>query len=153
MSYTVNSLIGMDTKQQQVASRQQRLALLVEPYRETDPTVAVCLVENVDAMKVCALWPLTPKRWSPAKGGMPDDAAARLEWLWEGCVYDEVWLRETSLVEPDHRFVQVFNMLARARLILPDGSVTMAARALMQRRLARELSKGSARTRARTGRR
>lgn len=115
------------------------LAELLVPFKaEDDPTRIVCLVDDLEAMRVVAVWPNVPMTWKKAKGAQPEERNELWAWLWEGCDVYEPQVAEMAGVG-ERAVAAKITMLASARLIFPDGTVSNLARGLIQRRVSREL--------------
>ena len=104
---------------------------LLAPYR-ADASLErfVCLIDDLEAMRVAAVWPHLPKSWARPRAPMPEDENERWIWIWDGCVFDEWQLAE--MVElPLRRLTAKVTLLASARILLPDGTVPSGARGIL----------------------
>lgn len=118
-----------------VRSLDERLAVF---RADTSTERFVCLLDDLEAMRVAALWSFVPKAWKAPRGPAPGDENELWFWLWEGCQYDEQWYGE--MVElPVNRLRAKVNMLSAARILFPDGTLPNGARVLLQGRIREEV--------------
>jgi hypothetical protein len=118
------------------ATRQQRtdgvvLGELLAPFRaDASPERFVCLVDDLEAMRVVALWPSLPKNWRRPRTLMPASDNERWLWIWDGVEFDE-W-QFAAMVELQLRTLRSkIMLLAAARILFPDGTVPDGARGIL----------------------
>jgi hypothetical protein len=116
---------------------------LLAPYA-ADQTMErfVCLIDDLEAMRVTALWPICPKQWVRPRRAKPVDVNEAWAWLWEGCVFDEIAYAEMVDL-PLRRLNAKITMLASARILFPDGTLPSGARLLLQGRIRQEVRRFS----------
>lgn len=104
---------------------------LLAPYREDESLERfVCLIDDLDAMRVCALWPNVSKAWSRPRRPMPSDPNERWAWLWEGVQFDDESFAEMVDLRLSRLWAKI-TMLASARILFPDGTVPRGARGVL----------------------
>lgn len=114
------------------SAREPSLDELLAPYRDDESLERfVCLIDDLEAMRVCALWPNVPKQWLRQHDvPMPDDLNQRWAWIWDGVTFhDETYAEMVDL--PLSRLWAKITMLASARILFPDGTVPRGARGVL----------------------
>ena len=121
------------------------LSELLQPFKaDEDPTRIICLVDDLEAMRVAVLWPYVGAAWRRPAGKVPKDPIDLWDWLWSGVEVDgERFAKMAEL--PEKRVESKMAMLAAARLVYPDGTIASQARGLIQRRVGREMFAGAKR--------
>ncbi len=108
-----------------------KLDTLLEPYRDsTDNIGVVTVIDDVQAKKLLAAWTRYNPSWTKPKGRRPADTTELWYWLWEGVDVDTHALAAMANVSP-HVVGPKFEVLIHARLVLPDGTITTPAKALL----------------------
>ena len=117
----------------------KKLVEELEQFRKQDTLVSIaCLIDDLEAMRVIAVWPFVPLKWQEPDWKMPEEPNARWQWLCDGCHYDDQEFAEMAGMAVN-LLDRKMAMLFAARLIFPDGTVREHAQAFVRNRIKKEM--------------
>ena len=96
----------------------------------------VVLEGDQQALRVAAAWDAVKIGWTRPEGNPPDGADDLWEWLWSGVHVDMYELADRAGVNDDVARAKM-DVLRSARLIMPNGKLSMLAQGLMRSKVAR----------------